>query len=339
MTLQTPDIAAGKGSHAVHFYEHDAELVERVGAFLVTALAQGAVAIAIATEPHRRAFESELETAGIDPADALRSGRLVSLDAATTLTKFMPNGRIDAEAFRGVVGDVVRDAARTGRPVRAYGEMVALLWDAGYVLGAIELEELWNDLGRDLRFSLLCGYPSGAVSRPEHAEALRQVCELHSAVVHAREVSGRFAPELRAPHAARHLVSNAVREWGYDETMIANAELVCTELATNAVVHARTPFSVVARPKGSGVRISVHDASPAPPALRDGSPAASSGRGLRLVALLGRTWGVESTRDGKSVWAELQDGGPPDPPPVRPARRADRELRNAKGRPANRSPS
>lgn len=305
MTLQTPDLAVGKGAHAVHFYDDDAELVERVGAFIASALDQGAVAIAIATEPHRRAFESQLDAAGIDPTDALRSGTLVALDAAAAIAKFMSGGRIDRQAFRRVMGDVVRDAARTGRPVRAYGEMVALLWDAGYVLGAIELEELWNELGRELRFSLLCSYPAEAVSRPEHADALRHVCELHSAVAYTREVLGRFAPESQAPRAARQLVSDALRDWGYNEAVLADAELVCSELATNAVVHARTPFSVVARRKRSGVRISVHDESPVPPALRDDGPTASSGRGLRLVGLLARGWGVEPTVSGKTVWADL----------------------------------
>ncbi len=101
------------------------------------------------------------------------------------------------------------------------------------------------------------------------------------------------------------LFRTALRDWGYNEAVLADAELVCSELATNAVVHARTPFSVVARRKRSGVRISVHDGSPVTPALRDNGPTAFSGRGLRLVALLARRWGVESTGAGKTVWADL----------------------------------
>ena len=77
----------------------------------------------------------------------------------------------------------MRDAAASGRRVRAYGEMVALLWDAGDVLGAIELETLWHELGRELSFSLFCSYPASSVSGPEHAQALHQVCHLHSAVL------------------------------------------------------------------------------------------------------------------------------------------------------------
>jgi hypothetical protein len=305
MTAQAEAPCGGK--HAVHFYEHEADLVDRVGGYLSEALGDGAVAIAIATEAHRRAFEEKLEDAGIDVEDALWNGMLVSLDAAATMAHFMQAGRIDAHGFRRVIGGVVREAASTGRPVCAYGEMVALLWDAGDVVSAIELEELWNDLGRDLQFTLLCGYQTDAAARPEHAEALRRVCQLHSEMVHPQEVSGRFAPEMLSPGAARHLVAGAMRAWGCDEAMIADAELVCTELATNAVVHARTAFSVVARRKRSGVRISVHDGSPLPPALADGGPARSSGRGLQLVALLANDWGVEKTSARKTVWADLRD--------------------------------
>jgi anti-sigma regulatory factor (Ser/Thr protein kinase) len=79
-----------------------------------------------------------------------------------------------------------------------------------------------------------------------------------------------------------------------------------TELATNAVIHAHSPFSIVVRADHSRVRISVSDTSAGRPAQRDEGPMATSGHGLRLVAALSVDWGVEVTADGKTVWAELQ---------------------------------
>jgi len=74
------------------------------------------------------------------------------------------------------------------------------------------------------------------------------------------------------------------------------------------VVHARSPFSVVARREGSGVRLSVHDLSTAQPVLRSTPDVlALSGRGLQLVAHVTSEWGVETTSAGKTVWAELRD--------------------------------
>lgn len=315
------DIAVGSGDHVVEFYEEDAELARTVGAYLTDAAQAGAVAIVVATEDHRRAFQAELTAAGLDAADACGDGRLVLLDAAEMLARFMPEGRIDGDAFHRVIGAVVRKAAESGRPIRVYGEMVALLWEAGDVLAAIELERLWNDLGRELEFGLLCAYHSEAVSGSEHADALQQICHLHSAVWHEprrdhlntrahppapAEVCGQFPATYNAPHDARHFVSEALSRWEGCDALLADAQLVVTELATNAVVHARSPFSVVARSEHSGVRISVHDASSVAPTLRDRGLMAASGRGLRLVAAIAADWGVEITADGKTVWAQLR---------------------------------
>ena len=80
-----------------------------------------------------------------------------------------------------------------------------------------------------------------------------------------------------------------------------------TELATNAVVHARSPFLVVVRVEHAAVRLTVQDNSRAQPRVRrNGHRAVSGGRGLHVVGALTRQWGVEATDDGKAVWAELE---------------------------------
>jgi anti-sigma regulatory factor (Ser/Thr protein kinase) len=84
-----------------------------------------------------------------------------------------------------------------------------------------------------------------------------------------------------------------------------DAQLIVTELATNAVIHACSPFSVSVRYDGSCIRISVHDWNPMLPVLRDAGPTARSGRGLHLVDLVAYDWGVEPSPDGKTIWAEL----------------------------------
>jgi hypothetical protein len=182
--------------------------------------------------------------------------------------------------------------------------MVALLWDAGNVLTAIELEKLWNGLARELRFSLYCAYHTHSVAGEEHADALHEVCELHSAVVD--DASARFRAGPDAPFAARRFVTGLLARRPYGARVSAeDARLVVSELATNAVVHAGTPFSVSIRCDGSAVRISVQDWNTAPPVVRNTAPTAPSGRGLRLVDAVTRGWGVEHAIDGKTVWAEL----------------------------------
>src|SRR5690242_1847041 len=159
--------AVDAGGHVVHFYECDADLVAHAGDYLRDAARLGEVAIVIATRAHRDAFESRLPDT--------TAGRVVWLDAVTTLSRITRSRRIDRDAFFDVVGSVVRaEAAASGRPVRAYGEMVALLWDAGDVTGAIELETLWNELATEVQFSLYCGYRSESVRGHDHADALAQ---------------------------------------------------------------------------------------------------------------------------------------------------------------------
>jgi anti-sigma regulatory factor (Ser/Thr protein kinase) len=316
MAVDLEQIAVDSGEHVVQFYEDDSQLARTVGAHLTRALRDGAVAVVIATEAHRHLFTAELEAAGLDPAVHSLAGTLVLLDAATTMAGFVDDGQVDHEAFRRIVGSVIREAAATGRPIRAYGEMVALLWDAGDVLGAIELEKAWNALARELPFSLVCAYPSQSVSGHEHADALHEVCALHTSVIgasasHAPAAAPEashadFAADLQAPASARHFVAGVLEHWGHSRSLLDDAALVVTELATNAVIHACSPFSVEVRTRGGRVRLSIRDNSRASPCMREHAVLRASGRGLRIVDAISASWGVETANDGKTVWAELQ---------------------------------
>jgi hypothetical protein len=295
---------AGGGEHIVQFYDQEGDLPRAVGDYLSAAVIAGQVAVVIATEAHRRAFEAEMAGAGVDTAQARRDGSVIWLDASDLLSRFVREGQVDPDGFHNVVGSVVREAAETGREIKAYGEMVALLWDAGHVLGAIELEKLWNGLAIELSFSLFCAHHIHSVAGEEHADAPHEVCRLHTAVLDDAKARFRAGPD--APLAARRFVTGLLGRRPYGDRVDADdAQLVVSELATNAVMHAGTPFSVAVRCDGSAVRISVHDRSSIQPVMRDADPCAPSGRGLRLIAMVSRGWGVEYGPDGKSVWAEL----------------------------------
>jgi anti-sigma regulatory factor (Ser/Thr protein kinase) len=289
------------GDHVVQFYERDAELVACVGAYLSDAAGDGAVGVVIATTAHRTAFEGYLRDDGRD------EGTLVWLDAAATMARFMRDGSVDREAFFEVIGGIVRDAAAPGRPVCAYGEMVALLWEAGDVIAAIELESLWNELATQVPFSLYCAYRSASVAGDDQADALQRVCHLHSAVVSvsAVESTWRFIADRTAPAEARSILTAELRRAGHDGALLADARLVVSELAANAVLHARSPFSVSISSLDSIIRIAVHDESQVVPKMHDDPSTTASGRGMHLVAALSRRWGVDLTSDGKVVWAEL----------------------------------
>lgn len=183
--LSPADLApARRGSrdHFVQLYEHDDALIGAVATFAERALAAGGAAVVIATPPHRVAMRALLSAKGYDLDELSRSDRFFSLDADHVLATFTVAGKLEASRFRNVVGGLVQRAAAGGRRVHAFGEMVALLWDRGDVAGAIELEELWNELGETQPFDLFCAYPVTAFGEGD-LSLLGAVCERHSHVL------------------------------------------------------------------------------------------------------------------------------------------------------------
>jgi anti-sigma regulatory factor (Ser/Thr protein kinase) len=87
--------------------------------------------------------------------------------------------------------------------------------------------------------------------------------------------------------------------------VIPDAELLVSELVTNAVLHARSASQVTIERRGTTLRISVSDTSTTRPRLRDYGPEAVTGRGLLLVDRISRRWGVDQLPTGKSVWFEI----------------------------------
>lgn len=296
---------AGPGEHAVRFYRTDGELAAVVGTHAAEGLRRGEGVIVVATAPHRRAFEAALAESGVDVAGERDAGRLMVEDAAELLGRYLAGDGLDPERFRSVMSGLIRRAAAGGRPVRIYGEMVAVLWDGGHVALAIELEGLWNGLGELFPFALLCGYPADVVAAGDTADAAREVCELHTDVIATRS----FPSERDSVRAARHFTASLLDAGGSVGRVTAeDAAIVVTELAANAVLHAHSGFTVTISRSAAALRVAVRDDLPLAPGS-DGLPfTVTAGHGLSVVAQLARAWAVELLPDGKVVWAELAVG-------------------------------
>jgi MEDS: MEthanogen/methylotroph, DcmR Sensory domain len=151
----------GPEEHVVQLYGTDDRLLaQNVGRFLSEGLKRGDGLLVIATPEHRTTLTGALRNES-GYSMAVLEGRLVFLDAKSTLARFMVDGMPDSDLFLAVVGEALRGvrarAVHTG--IRAYGEMVGLLWQAGEHDAAIRLEELWNELLRRSEVSLFCAYP------------------------------------------------------------------------------------------------------------------------------------------------------------------------------------
>lgn len=316
MSSEFGSSALGRHRHVVQFYDADEELAETAGDYLAGAIAEAGAAVVLATPSRCAGFEAQLAAGGVDVGAARRDGTLVCLDATRVAPRLTRAGRLDPAAFDTQVRPAILTAGEAPGPVRIYGEVVALLWAAGQVNAALELEGLWNELGQQIPFSLFCGYPRALVGSSQHQGAVADICRLHTAVVgrsltgapvnrvHWADVTRTFAGSREDTRAARGFALGMLEPWR-GEQLAADTALVVTELATNAVLHAGSAFSVSLALSGGTIRISVSDTLPLGPNGVDQQLAATSGHGLGVVAAIATRWGVETVPSGKAVWAEL----------------------------------
>jgi anti-anti-sigma factor len=175
---------------------------------------------------------------------------------------------------------------------------------------------------------LLCG------ARPAVAGTLARLgvprfVPVHATLADAVADAGRRPPYLRdelrlppspaAPATARRFVRDTCRAWrllqedGHDAgprvaaaELVERAELVASELVTNALIHARTDVGLRLSMRGERLYLGVHDGGRRLLRLVGGDPEAEAGRGLLLVERLSRAWGVyRAPGGGKVVWCVL----------------------------------
>lgn len=180
-----PDTRTSRQSasyHAVRFYENKASLCRLVAEFLCEGLAIGQPALIIGTPEHRAAIADELRARDFDVERLETAGDLLMLDARTVLATFMVDGTPDGDLFYARTTRSIERLCR-GRQdctIRAYGEMVDLLWKDGESTAAVQLEMLWNRLATTHDFSLLCGYAMGNFYKDA---SVGDICHHHTHVI------------------------------------------------------------------------------------------------------------------------------------------------------------
>jgi hypothetical protein len=149
-------------SHYVQFYKADEPQLNRnVGYYLWEGLLRGDGLIVIATEQRRRSLSDHLGRLGVDLIEARNEGQLVFHDAGEMLGRFMVAGEPDQVLFEQVIDEEIRRVRprAAGLSIRAYGEMVGMLWEEDRFDAAIRLEEYWNKVLHVSGITLFCGYP------------------------------------------------------------------------------------------------------------------------------------------------------------------------------------
>jgi hypothetical protein len=201
MTMSRPDVSRGPDpcDHLVQVYGDDPHLVGVVAEFVHAGLERHEAAVLIATPTHVDLVTERLTTLGVDVPAALAAGRVLFLDAALTLAQLLVDGAPDRRRFQSVLQAAlghVRSSACRG--VRAFGEMVDLLWHRS-AEATLALEQLWNEAIREEKVSLLCAYRMDPFDRNVQP-ILRRVTHCHSHML-AMEHPARFAQAVSDAYA------------------------------------------------------------------------------------------------------------------------------------------
>ena len=235
---------APETGHAVQLYRDVSELARSVGAFLAAGFRDGEPAIVIATAAHWAVFEAELERHGWDPELLGRKGLVSRAEAEQLLDAFMDGELPSAERFEAVVGGIVDETSARfpGRTIRAFGEMVDVLWQRGQEQAAIALEELWNELAKTRSFALLCGYHLDVFEPEVQRDVLPEVMRTHS---HTRTIEqpSRLAAavdqaltEVLGPVRAARIYLDVAEHVPHGS--LPRAQAVLSWLSTREVPHA-----------------------------------------------------------------------------------------------------
>jgi hypothetical protein len=183
-----PSVSSGSAAypHSVKFYNDEQSLGQTVAEFLAPGMLQRLPAIVIATPEHRTMIAKELGTRGVDVRRLESEGDLQMLDVDDILARFMVGTEPDPVRFHATVDELIARACkdRPPCPVRAYGEMVDVLWKRANAEGAIRLEMLWNRVATQAQFSLLCGYAVGSFYKEvATGPTFQTVCDQHNHVI------------------------------------------------------------------------------------------------------------------------------------------------------------
>lgn len=172
--------------HILQIYETDGEFITSLEGFVTGGFDTGEAVVVIATPDHLRALNDRLRKKGFDLFSLTLQDQYIPLSAEETLAQFMINGWPDQNLFYHLLTNLLLRARKKDRRVRAFGEMVALLWAKGFSGATVHLEHLWTQYCESEEFSLFCAYPKAGFTE-DPVESIEQICGCHSKLISIQE--------------------------------------------------------------------------------------------------------------------------------------------------------
>lgn len=168
--------------HIVQLYDKDDELIVAITTFVVDGLNLQESTIIIATKEHLELLRNALLSQGLDLAALQSAGHYIPIDAEYALSLFMIDEWPNEAAFEETISGIIQKAGYPRRRLRAFGEMVAILWANQQNAATIHLEHLWNKFCEKNPFQLLCAYPKSGF-KDQLNNSFQHVCKSHSKAI------------------------------------------------------------------------------------------------------------------------------------------------------------
>ena len=206
------------GDHIVQLYQDRDFLNCAVCRFVGAGLANGEGVLLFSTLTNWNAIRPRLDAEGVDVHAAQQRGQLTVFNADELLSRFMRGGMPDPPTFKGVLGDIIGQAHAGGsyQKLRAWGEMVNVLWERGDVDASMNLEDLFDQLNKIVDIVMFCSFLMDNFNGDVHEAMLPRLGMNHSHLIPVED----YARLERA-------VDDALRETvGPDEARVLESQLL-----------------------------------------------------------------------------------------------------------------
>ncbi|HET9744868.1 MAG TPA: MEDS domain-containing protein [Chitinophagaceae bacterium] len=173
--------------HLVQIYENEKIFLDTLEGFTGSGFLADETVVVIATSAHLEALNERLYSQGFDLNKLISTSQYIPIDAHNLISTLLIGDRIDEKIFNTFVSGLIDHAGQRNGKIRAFGEMVAILWERGLYAATVQLETLWNHLHSTSEFILFCAYPKSGFGKSDD-ESIDTICKHHTKVIdgHAR---------------------------------------------------------------------------------------------------------------------------------------------------------
>ncbi len=212
------------GSHIVQVCQNKALQVEVITRYVKEGLLNDEAVIIIATSALRKAVIAKMDALGLDVHTFKSQSQIKFFDAEFLLSGFLIDGVLEEQAFQEFIGIPIQAAQLKFGKVRAFGEMVDVLWKEGQHDTAIQLEDLWNNLSKKQEFSLLCTYSLDSLNPNAYDDSLERICNRHTHLIPLEN------SDLSAPTVDSAMLDIFGAAWNRVMDKLAEAEKISAQM-------------------------------------------------------------------------------------------------------------